>query len=156
MVVLSTWETDVVKNQFPQLLGHDHIQIPEKGEVSLGNGWYLVVSPVEYSQNQYDRIEIPGEDFLVWMDRSAIPANSVMRPRQEGDMIKPLGMDGSSMKVADMMINEKIPAPYREDWPLITGNDSILWVPGGRLSQDVSITRESVSLVEMKFIRRKV
>ncbi len=155
MVVLSTWETDVVKNQFPQLLGHDHLQIPDKGEVSLGNGWYLVISPVEYSQDEYDRIEIPGEDFLVWMDWSAITENSVIRPRQEGDMIKPLGMDGSSMKVADMMINEKIPAPYREDWPLISGKDMILWVPGGRLSQEASITRESVSLVEMKFIRRK-
>ncbi len=155
MVVLSTWETDVVKNQFPQLLGHEHLQIPDEGEVSLGNGWYLVISPVEYSQDQYDRIEIPGEDFLVWMDWSAITEDSVIRPRREGDMIKPLGMDGSSMKVADMMINEKIPAPYREDWPLISGKDMILWVPGGRLSQEASITKESVSLVEMKFIRRK-
>ncbi len=155
MVVLSTWETDVVKNQFPQLLDHDHIQIPDQGEISLGNGWYLVISPVEYSQDQYDRIEIPGEDFLVWMDRSVITGNALLRPRHEGDLIRPLGMGGSSMKVSDMMINEKIPAPYREDWPLISGKETVLWVPGGRLSQEASITRESVSLLELKFIRRK-
>jgi len=59
------------------------------------------------------------------------------------------------MKVSDMMINEKIPAPYREDWPLISGKDMILWVPGGRLSQEASITEESESLLELKFIRRK-
>jgi len=155
MVVLSTWETDVVKNQFPQLLDHNHIQIPEQGEISLGNDWILIISSVEYSPDQYDRIEIPGEDFLVWMDKSAITGDVVLRPRQEGDMIKPLGMRGSSMKVSDMMINEKIPAPYREDWPLISGKDMILWVPGGRLSQEASITRESESLLELKFIRRK-
>ena len=155
LVVLSTWETDVVKNQFPQLLDHNHIQISDQGEISLGNGWYLIISPVEYSPGQFDRTEIPGEDFLVWMDRSAIMGNAVLRSRQEGDMIKPLGMGGSSMKVSDMMINEKIPAPYREDWPLISGKDMILWVPGGRLSQEASITGESESLVELKFIRRK-
>ena len=155
MVVLSTWETDLVKNQFPQLLDHNHIQIPEQGEISLGNDWVLIISSVEYSPDQYDRIEIPGEDFLVWVDKSVITGDVVLRPRQEGDMIKPLGMRGSSMKVSDMMINEKIPAPYREDWPLISGKDMILWVPGGRLSQEASITRESESLLELKFIRHK-
>jgi len=155
LVVLSTWETDVVKNQFPQLKDHNHIQIPDHGEISLGNGWFLIISPLDYSPAQFDRTEIPGEDFLVWMDQSAIKGNAVLRPRQEGDMIKPLGMGGSSVKVSDMMINEKVPAPYREDWPLISAKDMILWVPGGRLSQEASITGESESLVELKFIRRK-
>ncbi len=110
MVVLSTWETDVVKNQFPQILNHEHIQLPDQGEISLGNDWVLLISAVEYSPDQYDRIEFPGEDFLVWVDRSSMSNGFVLRPRQEGDMIKPLGMKGRSMKVADMMINEKIPA----------------------------------------------
>ena len=140
LVVLSTWETDVVKNQFPQLLDHNHIQIPDQGEISVGDGWFLVVSPLEYSADQFDRTDIPGEDFLVWMDQSALVGNAVLRPRLDGDIIKPLGMGGRSMKVSDMMINEKIPAPYRENWPLISGKDTILWVPGGRLSQEASIT----------------
>jgi len=155
MVVLSTWETDVVKNQFPQLLKQNRIKIPDEGEIALGNDWFLIISNVEYSADQFERIEIPGEDFLVWMDRSAISGKAILRTRQEGDMIKPLGMGGGSMKVSDMMINEKVPATYREDWPLISGQDRILWVPGGRLSQEASITRDSESLLELKFIRRK-
>ena len=156
IMVLSTWETDLVKSQFPQLLDHNHINIPEQGEVNLGNDWYLVVQPLVYTPEQFDQLDIPGEDFLVWVDKDAIQDKTVLRVRQEGDTIKPLGMEGSAMKVSDMMINEKIPAPYREDWPLIGGQDSILWVPGGRLSQEASITRESKSLLELKFIRRKV
>jgi tRNA(Ile)-lysidine synthase len=136
-------------------LSHNRIQIPDQGEISLGNDWFLIISAVEYSQEQYDRIEIPGGDFLVWIDRSAITRDAVLRPRREGDMIKPLGMGGSSMKVSDMMINEKIPAPYREDWPLIIDNGTVLWVPGGRLSQEASITGDSESLLEFRFIRRK-
>jgi len=155
MVVLSTWETDVVKNQFPQLLNHARVQIPDEGEISLGNDWFLIVSTIEYSPDQFGRIEIPGEDFLVWMDRSAISGKAILRTRQEGDMIVPMGMGGGSMKVSDMMINEKIPATYREDWPLISGEDMILWVPGGRLSQEARITSKSGSLVELKFVQRK-
>jgi tRNA(Ile)-lysidine synthase len=155
MVVLSTWETDAVKNQFPQLLDHSHFRIPDQGEIALGNDWFMIINPVEYAPLLFDRMDIPGEDFLVWVDRSAITDKTLLRPRQEGDLIKPLGMGGSSMKVSDMMINEKIPAPYREDWPLVVGENSVLWVPGGRLSQEASITAESESLLELKFIRRK-
>jgi tRNA(Ile)-lysidine synthase len=110
---------------------------------------------LEHAEDQFENLEIPGEDFLVWIDRKAIEQNALMRPRQEGDEIRPLGMGGGSMKVSDLMINEKIPAPYRADWPIITDGDNVLWVPGGRLSQEASITGETQAIVELKFIRKK-
>jgi tRNA(Ile)-lysidine synthase len=155
MVVLSTWEIDVVKNQFPQLLDHNRVQLPDQGEISLGNEWFLIITPVEYSPRLQDRIDIPGEDFLVWVDRASVSQNAILRTRKEGDIIKPFGMEGGSMKVTDMMINEKIPAPYREDWPLISGKESILWLPGGRISEQASINGNTESVLELKFVRRK-
>ncbi len=38
-IVLSTWETDLVKDQFPQLMNHEQIPCPFEGEIALGNGW---------------------------------------------------------------------------------------------------------------------
>ncbi len=154
-IVLSTWETDIVKDQFPQMLNKKEIALPLAGEVFLGNGWYLVVTPRDYTLDQYELAEFPGEDFLVWVDQKAISKDAVLRVRQEGDLIYPLGMSGKSMKVADMMINEKVPALYRNDWPLVAVNDTVLWVPGGRLSQDAMITPETESLVELAFIRKR-
>jgi len=154
-VVLSTWETDMVKDQFPQLVDQQEISLIEPGEKDLGNGWFLDVQLVDYHPAQFEGLDIPGEDFLVWMDREVVESGAVLRVREEGDAIKPLGMGGKSMKISDLMINEKIPAPYRADWPLAAGEEGVLWVPGGRLSREARITEDSQAVVELRFIRRK-
>lgn len=154
-VVLSTWETDLVKDQFPQLLHQREINLDEPGEKDLGNGWYLDLRRVDYRPEQFESLEIPGEDFLVWMDEAEIMPGGLLRVREDGDLIQPLGMGGKSMKVADVMINEKIPGPYRADWPLVVGEKGILWIPGGRLSRNARIRKETQAVLEFKFIRRK-
>lgn len=154
-VVLSTWETDLVKDQFPQLIAQKEISLVEPGVKDLGNGWSLEIRPVEYQPAEFESFEIPGEDFLVWMDRGAVESGGVLRVRKEGDTIQPLGMGGKSMKVSDLMINEKIPAPYRADWPVVAGDKGILWVPGGRLSRQGRISEDTQAVFELRFIRRK-
>lgn len=153
--VLSTWETDMVKDQFPQILDQRDVSLEEEGIISLGNGWYLEIRPVEYSPDQFDECDFPGEDFLVWMDAASVLPGGKLRVRDEGDTIQPMGMGGKSIKVSDLMINEKIPAPYRDDWPIVAGQAGILWVPGGRLSRDAQITEKTQAVLEFRFIRRK-
>jgi tRNA(Ile)-lysidine synthase len=155
-VVFSTWETDLVKDQFPQLLNEKQTLEVKPGEFDLGNGWYFLVSSVEYSPDEFSQITFPGEDFRVWVDKKALQDNATLRVRTEGDEISPLGMEGKKMKVSDLMINEKIPALYRENWPLLAAGELILWVPGGRLSTQASVTEETKEIWELAFIRRQV
>ena len=154
-VVLSTWETDLVKDQFPQLLDQREISLADPGKKDLGNGWFLEVRTVEFHPEHFEGLVIPGEDFLVWMDQAVLGSGAVIRVRQEGDSIQPLGMGGKSIKVSDLMINEKIPAPYRPDWPLVAGEKGILWVPGGRLSRQARISSDTQAVLEFRFIRQK-
>ncbi len=154
-VVFSTWETDLVKDQFPQIIHQQEISLDELGEKDLGNGWFLDIHLVDFHPDQFESMDIPGEDFLVWMNKEVIDAGAILRVRDEGDSIQPLGMGGKSMKISDLMINEKIPAPYRVDWPIVAGNQNILWVPGGRLSRDARITEDTKNVVELRFFRRK-
>ena len=153
-IVFSTWETDMIKDQFPQMRNSRDSQIPVEGELALGNGWYLYVKPLEYTPDQYDQLSYPGEDFKVWVDKSSLGENPKFRVRRDGDVIQPFGMGGQSMKISDMMINEKIPVLYREEWPLLSSGEVILWVPGARLSQDVMVTRKTTELVELSFSRK--
>jgi len=88
------------------------------------------------------------------VDKKSLGKNPTLQVRREGDTIQPFGMGGQSMKVSDMMINEKIPVLYREEWPLLSSGDVILWVPGGRLGQQVLVTRKSTELVELSFTRK--
>jgi tRNA(Ile)-lysidine synthase len=153
-IVFSTWETDLVKNQFPQLLDSKKVTVPDEGEVALGNGWYFYVKYLDYSSDDFDQLTFPGEDFKVWLDKESLGKDPVLRVRREGDIIHPFGMGGKSMKVSDLMINEKIPALYREEWPLLSLDDVILWVPGGRISQHVKVTKDTQELLELAFVRK--
>ena len=153
-IVFSTWETDLVKDQFPQMLMKKVISCPEDGEYEIGNGWYFSVEPIGFLPEQLDLIEFQKDDFQVWVDRDAFREGLGLRTRGEGDIISPLGMDGKSIKISDLMINEKIPAPYRELWPLVVRADSVLWVPGGRLSHHARITKDTQDICRLVFYRK--
>ena len=153
-IVFSTWETDVVKDQFPQMQGIRKLKILDEIEISLGNGWYFSSKKLDYSAGQYEQLVFPGEDFRVWIDKSSLGDSPNLQIRREGDLIHPFGMGGNSMKISDLMINEKIPALYREEWPLIAAGDLIIWVPGARLSQSARVTRGTAEIVELAFFRK--
>lgn len=154
-IVFSTWETDLVKDKFPQLTNHEQIPCPFEGEIALGNGWYFTVQPLNYSPNQLNKNNFSNDDFMVWIDRDSVSERMFIRSRGEGDLFSPLGMDGKSMKVSDLMINEKIPAAFRALWPLVVMGDTILWVPGGRLGHAARITEGTKSMLKLAFTKRE-
>ncbi|PKR77516.1 tRNA lysidine(34) synthetase TilS [Halalkalibacillus sediminis] len=52
-----------------------------------------------------------------------------VRTRQDGDRIKPLGLNGTK-KVKDIFIDHKIPLYQRDQWPLlVNGDGEVLWIP---------------------------
>jgi tRNA(Ile)-lysidine synthase len=153
-IVFSTWETDLVKNQFPQLMDNEPVPCPLEGEIALGNEWYFTIRPVSYSLHHFDKNDFPNDDFMVWVDSDSVSGSLFIRGRREGDLFSPLGMEDKSMKVSDLMINEKIPAAFRALWPLIVMGDTILWVPGGRLGHAARITEGTKSLLKLEFVKR--
>lgn len=51
------------------------------------------------------------------------------RGRLPGDRYRPLGAPGEA-KVADLLINRKVPAALRDALPVVLAGEEILWVPG--------------------------
>ncbi len=92
---------------------------------------------------------------MVWIDKDSVSESMFIRSRREGDLFSPLGMNGKSMKVSDLMINEKIPAAFRALWPLVVMGDTILWVPGGRLGHAARITEGTKSMLKLAFTKRE-
>ena len=75
---------------------------------------------------------------VVWYFHAAKDSQFFLRGRQPGDRIQLAGMD-QPKKLARLMIDEKIPVPMRESWPVITTDkNELLLVPGLRSSARVS------------------
>ena len=70
-------------------------------------------------------------------DRIAYPLE--LRSRREGDRFVPLGL-GTSMKLKDFLINERVPYFDRGRLPLLRDREKIVWIVGVRLSDEVRVT----------------
>lgn len=77
-----------------------------------------------------------------------------LRPRELGERFQPLGMAGT-VKVKDVMINEKMPAAVREYWPIVADQDGLLWLVGYRQSQRTAVTLASQRVIHIT-IRKEI
>lgn len=149
---VAEWEADLPSGDWPQVLGGD-ISLTIPGTVDLKGGWQLSIQNVKnfkFANNQTRRNPDP---FQVWLDFNNIQAPLLVRSRREGDRFQPLGMDGHSIKVSDLMINEKLPRRARVGWPLVCCAEQIVWVPGYRLAHPFRVSETTTKALKMKLTR---
>ena len=74
------------------------------------------------------------DPYQAWFDAARLPSPLIVRQRQPGDRIQPVGMGGKSVKLSDLMINLKLPYRSRATWPVVCVGDQVIWLPGCRQS----------------------
>jgi tRNA(Ile)-lysidine synthase len=93
------------------------------------------------------------DPFQAWVDAGEIELPMIVRSRKAGDCIRPIGMNGHSMKVSDLMINLKLPKRARSTWPLLCSGEEILWIPGYRQSFRVQVKPSSHLILHLTLNR---
>jgi tRNA(Ile)-lysidine synthase len=116
------------------------LEFSPPGEVSLAGGWVLQAMQAVDAGRFRGEILSNTDPFQAWFDAEALPLPLIVRRRRPGDRIEPLGMQGRTLKISDLMVNIKIPRRLRHGWPLVCTKQDILWVPGCRQSQLVRVT----------------
>ncbi len=142
-IYLSAYEADVSFGDWPQ--------VGQPSEVSgqrleMGNGWVLTVeefpaNPEDWSGNT--------DPWSAWLDADLTAGRLTVRPRQEGDIFRPLGMGGQTVKVREFYINIKIPKRVREKWPLVCVGKDIVWVPGYRIAHPFRVTGKTKRVLHL-------
>ncbi|MBI4768930.1 MAG: tRNA lysidine(34) synthetase TilS [Chloroflexi bacterium] len=108
------------------------------GEVALPGGWQVTVETVALS----GALPETPDRWTATVDAAAAGEQIWLRPRRPGDRLRPLGMSGS-VKVAELMLNLKVPRAARAGWPLLANEREVLWVAGLRLGHDYRVTEET-------------
>lgn len=132
---------------YPQLIGDLILDCPSSGVVELAYGWALSIAEQESSE-EIGLFDKGGDGWDVYIDHKCSSAPLVIRGRQPGDRIQPLGMQGS-VKVSDLMINQKIPRLARQYWPLLVSGDDVLWVPGLHFAHAYRITESTGKVLHL-------
>lgn len=140
---LNVWNDD-----WPTLQIERSIPISENVFV-LNEKWILQISasPKEDIGDKYRNNQDPMTAFL---DRSQLKGEIQIRCWQPGDIYRPLGMGGNSIKLSDFWINRKIPKRAREKWPVIEIPGEIIWIPGFQPSHRFRITENTREVIILR------
>ncbi len=141
---IAAGESHLPARGWPQLISPAPQELPLPGALHLEAGWRLL------SERRTGRPEISGDPYRAVFDADGLRQPLLVRGRSPGDRFQPLGMNAGSIKVADLMINEKIPRHLRQRWPLVCSQDQILWLPGLRQSRLFRVTDQTRNCVYLE------
>ena len=143
---VADWEAELPVD-WPQAPTSElHIEAP--ASLELNRGWRF-----ELHEAGDHRAINNSDPFQAWLDQDSIGDELVLRRRHPGDRFQPLGMESGSQKLADFMINEKLPKRARETWPLLCKGEDIVWVPGYRLAHPYRLRKESRRVLQVKLLQ---
>ena len=116
-------------SQWPQLAENAPHRISVPGQVQLAGGWVLSVERLE--EVEFDQIAANRDPWRAYLSAS-FAQDLVLRPRQVGERMRPLGLDGRSSKIGDIMTDRKLPERARSWWPIVASrhHEHALWLVG--------------------------
>jgi tRNA(Ile)-lysidine synthase len=95
--------------------------------------------PMRIETSITDRVPMePDDKNYFWQalfDYDKIGPVLTFRNRRSGDWFRPSGMGGSSKKIQDYFVDEKVPRSRRSAVPLLCSGEDILWVVGMRTDE---------------------
>jgi tRNA(Ile)-lysidine synthase len=149
---IADWETEIPTGDWPQM-AEEPSCLDIGGNVELRAGWQLSAERGPTKIKARDLSWEGMDAYQVWVDQGQLNLPLIVRTRKEGDRLQPYGMEGHSLKVSDLMINEKLPRRARERWPLVCSGEHIVWVVGYRLAHPFRVTQSTIEVVSLKLTR---
>ncbi len=97
-----------------------------------------------------ETLEIPRKTYTKWFDYDKIKQGFCIRTRRSGDYFIS-DANGHHKKLKQYFIDEKIPASERDNMWLLAKGDQVLWLIGGRISEDVKVSKETKYILELTY-----
>jgi tRNA(Ile)-lysidine synthase len=154
-----TSERELPSDDWPQIPTKKPILLTVPGEVELSAGWRLSAEYIDDVQSAFQQSIANEDPYLAWAAYDNLQLPLVVRARQPGERFQPLGMEETSVKLTDFMINIKMPSRLRLQWPLICGKrldnaeESIVWVTGYRIGHSYRVTSHSQHVVLFRLVK---
>ena len=150
---LASWGADLPGDKWPQLTEGQIIPLEAPGSIQLEGDWRLHAEPVELSVGIRAQALENEDPFRAWLDLAQIGAPLFVRARRPGDRFQPLGMGGGAVRLAEFMLNQKLPRRARAGWPLVCCGEEIAWVAGLRLDERYRLEPASQSAIFLRLER---
>jgi tRNA(Ile)-lysidine synthase len=148
-VWMASSPTDLPDLDWPQIPDGERVTLPVPGRLFLPGGWELQAGFLPGPEAGRGA----GGPYEARISADGLFLPLEVRGRLPGDRFRPLGMQGHSLKISDLMINLKLPQRARARWPLVVSSGEILWIPGYRLSHTARLTPATQTAIWLKMVR---
>ncbi|MEI3139774.1 MAG: tRNA lysidine(34) synthetase TilS [Lachnospiraceae bacterium] len=98
-----------------------------------------------FNENQ----SIPQKKYTKWLSYDKITTGIRLRTRQSGDFLI-VNRQGGHKKLKSYFTDEKIPAEKRNQIPLLTVEQEVIWITGYRISEGYKV-RKSKEILEITY-----
>jgi tRNA(Ile)-lysidine synthase len=144
--LLITSEPEQIPGDWPQLPADTPLTLPVPGSVALADGWRI----------EADRLAV-GDLTAVqqnpdpWTAYVVVAASSLtVAGRRSGERFQPLGMNGRSASLKEVMVNRKISAPLRARWPVVRTGEQVVWLVGHLVDERAKVTEGATAVVRLR------
>ena len=100
--------------------------------------------------DRFDLSEISKKKYTKWFDYDKIKYSVQIRRRQSGDFLV-VDDAGHSQKLKKYLVNEKIPAPRREELLLLADGSHVMWVVGYRISSYYKVDGHTKRVLKVQY-----
>jgi tRNA(Ile)-lysidine synthase len=92
---------------------------------------------------------------VVWFDSDALEFPLTVRNHEPGDRLAPYGMQGTQ-KVKKIFIDRKIPHNRRSRIPIVTQDDTILWIAGIRRGSAAPVLDTTQHVLKIEMVKHRI
>lgn len=118
------------------------------GNIRLRFEWREVENAAEIAALIEEMKRDPG---TVYLDVGRIRGTVRVRPRlSRAERFVPYGMNGTEILLEKFLLNRKVPAIFRDGYPLVSDDEGILWVVGLRAAERASLAADSRRVLRIR------
>lgn len=118
------------------------LKIPGETQTPWGTFTTTIIS----NENQ----SIPQKKYTKWLSYDKITKGIYLRTRQSGDFLI-VNRQGGRKKLKSYFTDEKIPAEKRDQIPLLTVGQEVLWIAGYRISEGYKVEKHTKEILEITY-----
>jgi len=102
--------------------------------------------------------DLPGDwqantdPWRAFLDAEGVGERLWLRTRRPGDRFQPQGLGGHTVKLGDLMTNQKVPRPARNRLPLLESERGIVWVCGLRVDECACVRGDTQRVLALRFV----
>lgn len=143
-LIMTRLPDDLASDQ-PQLAGATRMVLRVPGRLPLANGWILAA---EWQEMTLQEVRANRDPWHAYLQLDA-DAQLLVRGREEGERMQPLGLDGRSATLQDIFVNRKVPGRLRDQWPLVSTGKHVVWVVGHVIDHRARVTAVRAPVVAL-------